>query len=156
MRRLLYVHSAIHGLLRSLPRPISIGTHDRRLTLLVRISIAQYVDDVNRFIAKQWLVRPDFRLPTLCVDNAERFERLGLTVVSSSGQIWGRRNIDFVQFLQTANVNSKSLTFLRVLHTIRTELSLSDEDYKGKLELHCQMCDRCFSACYLQILSRGP
>ena len=141
MRRVLYVHCAIHALLRSLPRPISLGLHDRRLTLLVRIAIAQYVDDVNRFIAKQWLAKPDYRLPTLCVENAERFETLDLTVESCSGQNWGRRKLDFVHFLQTTKVTSKSMTFLRVLHTIRTELSLSDEAYTGKIELHYRTCN---------------
>ena len=132
LRRMLYVHSAIHALLRSLPRPISTESSDRRLTLLVRIAIAQYVDDMNRFISRQWLSRPDFRLPTLCFDNAERFVRLGLTVESASGPTWGRRNIDFMRILESTSVTSKSLTFLRVLHTIRTELSLSEDAYKGK------------------------
>ena len=130
MRRLLYVHSAIHALLRSVQRPISTGLADRRLTLLVRISIAQYVDDINRFISRHWLNRPDFRLPTLCLDNAASFLREGLIVESSSGPTWGRRNINFMRILETSNVTSKSLTFLRVLNTIRTELSLSDDEFK--------------------------
>ena len=128
---MLYVHSAIHALLRSVPRPVSVGLSDRRLTLLVRVAIAQYVDDANRFISKHWLLRPGFRLPTLCLDNAAQFQRLGLRVESDSGSTWARRNIDFVRVLTSTSVTHKSLTFLRVMHTIRSELALSDKAYMG-------------------------
>ena len=126
------MHSAIHAVLRSVPRPASLVPADRRLILLVRIAITQYVDDVNRFISKHWLKRPDYRLPTLCVDNAVHFERRNIVVESESGPTWRNRNIDFVRVLTSRNVTSKSLTFLRVLHTIRSELSLSDDACTGK------------------------
>ena len=133
MRRVLYVHSAICALLRSVPRPaVSMGLSDRRLTLLVRVAIAQYVDDANRFISKNWLQRPDYRLPSLCLGNAAHLRTLGLTVVSSSGPTWIRRNTDFVRILTSTSVTQNSLTFLRVLHTIRTELALSEKAYSGK------------------------
>ena len=126
MRRVLYAHIALRALLSSVPRGNLISGY--RLTLVVRFAIAQYVADVHKYIAKNWLQDPGRRLPALCYSNADEFRKLGLVVDSTSSSAWGNRNTDFFQVLP----KSEKLDFQRVLLTIRAELLISDDNFLGK------------------------
>ena len=126
MRRIMYAHIALRALLSSVPRGIPITGH--RLTLVVRFAIAQYVADVHKHIAKNWLHDSGRRLPSLCFANADAFRKLGLTVDSTSSNAWINRNTDFFHVLPL----SEKLDFQRVLLTVRAELQMSDGDFTGE------------------------